>query len=117
LRMHSWVPTFGVYWRRSLSDRLVGTASPVAQRGVCMELVSARRPRTPSIKVAIVDDHRLVLDGLEARLAQRTSGVVVVATESSWADLLEHRGYPFDVVVLDLHLDDNIPIGTKLRAL
>jgi len=82
-----------------------------------MDVATVRRSRTPSIKIAIVDDHRLVLDGLEARLAQRSSGVSVVATEASWADLLENPGYPFDVVVLDLHLDDNIPIGTKLRAL
>lgn len=82
-----------------------------------MDVAKARRSRMPAVKVAIVDDHRLVLDGLEARLSHRSSGVSVLATESSWADLLDHPSYPFDVVVLDLHLDDNIPIGTKLRAL
>lgn len=82
-----------------------------------MELTSARRSRVATVKVAIVDDHRLVLDGLEARLGHRSSGVSVVATESSWSKLLDHPGYPFDVVVLDLHLDDNIPIGAKVRAL
>lgn len=82
-----------------------------------MELTTVRRSRTPTIRVAIVDDHRLVLDGLAARLSHRASGVTVAATESSWITLLEHPGYPFDVVVIDLHLDDTIPIGTKLRAL
>lgn len=82
-----------------------------------MDVVTVRRSRTPTIKIAIVDDHRLVLDGLAAILSNRASGVSVLATESSWADLLAHPGYPFDVVVLDLHLDDNILIGTKLRAL
>lgn len=82
-----------------------------------MEVATTRRSRTPAIRIAIVDDHRLILDGLEARLAHRSSGVSVVAAESSWAGLLDHPGYPFDVVVLDLHLDDTIPIGTKLRAL
>ena len=82
-----------------------------------MEIATVRRSRSSAVKVALVDDHRLVLDGLEARLARRSSGVIVQAAESSWAALLQHPGYPFDVVVLDLHLDDNIPIATKLRAL
>src|SRR4051812_4806133 len=82
-----------------------------------MEVATGRRSRVPTVKVALVDDHRLVLDGLTARLAHRSSGVSVQAAEASWAGLLDHPGYPFDVVVLDLHLDDNIPIATKLRAL
>ena len=82
-----------------------------------MEIATARRSRTSAVKVALVDDHRLVLDGLVARLAQRSSGLDVVAAESSWAGLMDNPDFPFDVVVLDLHLEDNIPIGTKLRAL
>jgi len=74
-----------------------------------------RRPRP--IRVAIVDDHRLVLDGLGSRLSQSASGIRVVASEASWGALLEHPAFPVDVVVLDLYLEDNIPIGTKLRAL
>lgn len=82
-----------------------------------MSVVSPVRNRSSTIRVAIVDDHRLVLDGLVARLAQRATGLRIAAAESSWAALMEHPDYPFDVVVLDLHLEDNIPIGTKLRAL
>ncbi|MGV8969456.1 MAG: response regulator [Microbacteriaceae bacterium] len=75
-------------------------------------------PRRDSrIRVAIVDDHRLVLDGLSARLSPRSVGISVVAAESSWADLLHHHEFPMDVVVIDLHLEDNISIESKLRAL
>jgi len=82
-----------------------------------MGVVSPGRSRMQNVKVALVDDHRLVLDGLTARLDQRSTGVSVVAAVSSWAALLADPGFPFEVVVLDLHLDDNIPIGTKVRAL
>jgi len=82
-----------------------------------MGIVSPSRSRTPNVRVALVDDHRLVLDGLTARLDQRSTGVTVVAAVASWAALLAEPGFPFEVVVLDLHLDDNIPIGTKVRAL
>ena len=69
------------------------------------------------IRVAIVDDHRLVLDGLAARLHDPDNGIAIVITETSWAGLIAHSEFPVDVVVLDLHLEDGIPVGTKLRAL
>lgn len=69
------------------------------------------------IRVAIVDDHRLVVDGLAARLESEAPAVRVVTTASDWHDLLEHPEFPVDVVVLDLQLGDGIPITTKIRAL
>jgi two-component system, NarL family, uhpT operon response regulator UhpA len=70
-----------------------------------------------AIRVAIVDDHQLVLDGLSARLHEPVNGISIVAAETSWAGLIAHPEFPVDVVVLDLHLEDGIPVGTKLRAL
>jgi len=70
-----------------------------------------------TIRVAIVDDHRLVLDGLAARLHEPDKGIEIVAAETTWAGLIAHPAFPVDVVVLDLHLEDGIPVGTKLRAL
>lgn len=82
-----------------------------------MPVPALRRPRAPSIRVALVDDHRLFLDGLATRLSEPTTGLSIVVAETTWAGLVGHPEFPVDVVVLDLHLEDNIPIGTKLRAL
>ncbi len=82
-----------------------------------MSTATPTRGRAAGIRVALLDDHRLVLDGLVARLSTRATGITVAAAESSWAALVDNPDFPFDVVVLDLHLEDNIPIGTKLRAL
>lgn len=82
--------------------------------------MAAQRPRKlarKTVSVAIVDDHRLLLESLSSRLDDRGSGISVKAAETTWGGLVTHPEYPFDVVVLDLHLDDGIPIGTKLRAL
>jgi DNA-binding NarL/FixJ family response regulator len=73
--------------------------------------------RDRPIRVALVDDHRLVLDGLTALLRAASDDIAVVASEVSWSDLLHSPEFPVDVVVLDLHLEDSIPIGTKLRML
>jgi len=78
---------------------------------------TALSSRHAIIRVAIVDDHRLVLEGLQARLNQRSLGLSVVIAESSWNALLTHPDFPVDVVVIDLHLEDTIPIATKVRAL
>lgn len=76
-----------------------------------------KRERSALIRVAIVDDHRLVVDGLVAHLRARRHGIHVAIGESSWAGLLTHSEFPVDVVVLDLNLDDNVSIGAKVRAL
>ena len=82
-----------------------------------MGVVSPARTRASTIRVAIVDDHQLVLDGLVARLTHKATGLTIAAAESTWAGLVGNPGFPFDVVVLDMHLEDSIPIGTKVRAL
>lgn len=79
--------------------------------------VTTKRARPSPIRVAIVDDHRLVIDGIVAHLAARRHGIDVVVAEPTWVGLLSHREFPVDVAVLDLNLDDNIGIGTKVRAL
>lgn len=76
-----------------------------------------RHERPATIRVAIVDDHRLVIDGLAAHLAARRNGIKVVIGSPTWNGLLSSPEFPVDVAVLDLNLDDSIAIGTKVRAL
>ena len=57
-----------------------------------------------------------MLDGLKARLEQGGEFDVPICV-GSWAELLDHAEFPVDVVVLDLFLEDRIPVPTKLRAL
>ncbi|MFD1714091.1 response regulator [Amnibacterium flavum] len=67
--------------------------------------------------MAVLDDHRMVAEGISARLGSSRTPIDVVATVSSWGALLSHAEFPVDVVILDLNLEDNIPVSTKLRAL
>ena len=73
--------------------------------------------RGPATRVAIVDDHRLLVDGVTAHLGAHRDDVEVVISETSWIGLISHAEFPVDVVVLDLNLNDGIPIATKIRAL
>lgn len=69
------------------------------------------------VRVAILDDHQMVAEGLAARLTTYPDIIDVAAVVTTWGDLLGHEAFPVDVVILDLNLEDNIPVSTKLRAL
>ncbi len=69
------------------------------------------------VRIAVVDDHRLVLDGISAHLAASQSDIEVVISETTWLGLISHSGFPVDVVVLDLNLNDGIPVSTKIGLL
>ena len=69
----------------------------------------------PIIRVAVLDEHRLVAESLASALAG--PDILVVVTAWRWTDLLAHPGMPVDVAIIDIHLDDGVLISTRVRAL
>lgn len=74
-------------------------------------------PDTSPIRLAIVDDHRMLLGALTEWVRGAASDIDLVAAVPSWSELLAHPAFPVDVVLLDLDLRDNIPISIKLSTL
>ncbi|RFA13955.1 LuxR family transcriptional regulator [Subtercola boreus] len=70
-----------------------------------------------NIRLAIVDDHRMLLGALTEWIRGAASDINMVAAVTTWPDLLTDPEFPVDVVLLDLDLKDNLPISVKLRAL
>ncbi|AYF98744.1 response regulator transcription factor [Protaetiibacter intestinalis] len=69
------------------------------------------------IRLAVVDDHRMILSGLANWIRNATDEIDVVAELATWPELLTHPSFPVDVVLLDLDLKDNIPVAVKISAL
>lgn len=69
------------------------------------------------VRVALVDDERMVLQGLRAWLMMQSCEVAVVAAVTSWHQLLTHPQFPVDVVLLDLNLNDDLPVEIKLATM
>ena len=69
------------------------------------------------VRVAIVDDERMVLQGLHAWLGAERTPLDVVAAVDTWNDLLHHPAFPVDVVLLDLDLKDDLPVVMKIATL
>lgn len=70
-----------------------------------------------TVRIAVVDDHRMVLDGITAHIRASRSDIDIVIAEPSWLALVSHPEFPVDVVVLDLNLNDSISVVTKVKAL
>jgi len=68
------------------------------------------------IRVAIVDDHRMLLGALTEWI-RSAQDIDMVAAVASWPELLSSPAFPVDVVLLDLDLKDNIPISLKIATL
>jgi two-component system, NarL family, uhpT operon response regulator UhpA len=74
-------------------------------------------PSDDRIRLAIVDDHRMLLGALTEWIRNAASDINMVAAVASYPELLTHPEFPVDVVLLDLDLKDNIPVSVKISGL
>lgn len=71
----------------------------------------------PTITVAAIDDHPIVLRGIQAVLAENSPDLELTAIVGSVAELLAGPGRDADVVLLDLGRPDARSPGDEVRAL
>jgi len=69
------------------------------------------------IQVGIVDDHRLMLDGLTTWLGAEADDLDVTIAVTGFRELMRHPRFPVQVVLLDLDLGDDIPTSAKIVEL
>jgi DNA-binding NarL/FixJ family response regulator len=74
-------------------------------------------PTEDRIRLAIVDDHRMLLGALTEWIRNAAEDISMVAAVASYPELLTHPEFPVDVVLLDLDLKDNIPVSVKISGL
>lgn len=70
-----------------------------------------------TIRLALVDDHRMLLAALTEWIRNAASDISMVAAVATWPELITHPAFPVDVVLLDLDLKDNIPVSLKISTL
>ncbi|HEY0374446.1 MAG TPA: response regulator [Amnibacterium sp.] len=106
----------------TVEERQVGRATaPVGTHPLPAGYPAHHRPLDGSaprrVRVAIIDDHRLLVEGLAARLGAARTRIEVAAALTSWDELLTHQVFPVDVVVVEYNLEDGVPFDQKLRSL
>ncbi len=82
-------------------------------RGLAVHLPEQRAV----VRVGIVDDHRLLLDGLSTWLRSEAEDLDVAVAVPRFADLVAHPAFPVQVVLLDLDLGDGVPSEAKIVEL
>jgi DNA-binding NarL/FixJ family response regulator len=73
-------------------------------------------PKEP-IRLALVDDHRMLLGALTEWIRNAADDITLVAAVTTWPELLTSPAFPVDVVLLDLDLKDSIPVSLKISTL
>lgn len=72
---------------------------------------------TPPIRLALVDDHKMLLGALTEWIRGAADDIELVAAVSTWPELVTHPAFPTDVVLLDVDLKDGVPVSVKIGAL
>jgi two-component system uhpT operon response regulator UhpA len=99
--------------------------SPSVGPGLSVDRLSVSRaiprpsPAEPDrrIRVGIVDDHQLMIDGLTTWLRSEAPDLEVAVAVTSFPALLAHPAFPVEVVLLDLDLGDGVPPEVKIVEL
>ena len=72
--------------------------------------------RSRPVRVGILDDHALIVDGLAGWIDEHAADLRVVIRTTRWLDLVRNPEFPVDVVLMDLQLGESISIESRIRA-
>ena len=72
-------------------------------------------PRT-RVRVAILDDHELLLDSISSWIAANAPDFDLVLSASTWLELVHSDNFPTDLVFLDFQLKEPVSIEARVRT-
>jgi len=75
------------------------------------EAQTARR-----VRLAILDDHELLLDSLSSWVAAHARDFELVLTAPTWFELVQSDQFPTDLVLLDFQLQEPVSIEARVRT-
>lgn len=79
-------------------------------------MTSAESVAPRAVRVGILDDHALIVDGLATWIEEHAGDMRVAIRTTRWLDLVRHPEFPVDLVLMDLQLDESISIESRIRA-
>jgi len=70
----------------------------------------------PRIRLAILDDHQVLLDSLSSWIAVNAPDFDLVLSASTWLQLVHSDNFPTDLVLLDFQLREPVSIEARVRT-
>ena len=77
---------------------------------------AAGTPAVPPIRLALLDDHEVLLDSLSTWIERHAPEFELVVRAGSWLELVHSEAFPTDLVIMDLQLKETISIGARVRT-
>lgn len=77
---------------------------------------AAGRSTEPPIRLAILDDHEILLDSLASWIEKNAPEFDLVVRAGSWLELVHSDAFPTDLVIMDLQLKESVSIGARVRT-
>jgi DNA-binding NarL/FixJ family response regulator len=72
--------------------------------------------RDVPVRLAILDDHELLLDSLSSWIAGNATDFTVVVAAATWLDLVRSPHFPPELVILDFQLREPVSIEARVRT-
>lgn len=73
-------------------------------------------PATARIRLAILDDHEVLLDSLGSWIASNAPDFDLVLSASTWLQLVHSDNFPTDLVFIDFQLREPVSIEARVRT-
>jgi DNA-binding NarL/FixJ family response regulator len=83
------------------------------------ELTGPSRPREPReqrVRLAILDDHEVLLDSLGSWIRANAPEFEVAVLATTWLELVHDARFPTDLVLLDFQLREPVSIEARVRT-
>jgi DNA-binding NarL/FixJ family response regulator len=74
------------------------------------------REGVPRIRLAILDDHEVLLDSLGSWISSNAPDFDLVLSASTWLQLVHSDNFPTDLVFLDFQLQEPVSIEARVRT-
>ncbi|MCI2957751.1 response regulator transcription factor [Agromyces atrinae] len=68
------------------------------------------------VRVAILDDHELILDGISSWIDSHAPEFEIVLRARSWIELVTSDDFPTPLVLMDYQLADSVSIEARIRT-
>ncbi|HET8958575.1 MAG TPA: DNA-binding response regulator, partial [Microcella sp.] len=68
------------------------------------------------VRLAILDDHEMLLDSMASWIAANAPDFDLVLTAPTWFELVQSEQFPTDLVLLDFQLQEPVSIEARVRT-
>jgi DNA-binding response OmpR family regulator len=73
-------------------------------------------PGTRRVRLAILDDHEVLLDSLSSWIAVNAFDFDLALTAHTWLEMVHSENFPTDLVFLDFQLKEPVSIEARVRT-